>query len=35
MPRAWVKPVYIKAPSIGVGGDTITMGTGFDTVPLI
>jgi hypothetical protein len=30
-----VKIVYIKPPSIGVGRETITMDTGFDTVPLI
>ena len=35
IPRAWVKRVYIKPPSIGVGRDTITMDTAFDTIPLI
>jgi len=35
IPRAWVKIVYIKPFSVGVGRDTITMDSGFGTVTLI
>ena len=35
IPRAWVKIVYIKPFSVGVGRDTITMDSGFGMVTLI
>ena len=35
IPRAWVKIVYIKPFSVGVGRNTITMDSGFDTVTFI
>ena len=35
IPRAWVKIVYIKPFSVGIGRNTITMDSGFDTVTLI